>query len=213
MAGQGIERREVVRIIALASVAATFPGFRRWAFACSHEDPSIPAPRATDPFQPQFFTAEEFLLVDHLAEMIIPADRSSGAHEAGVAEFIDFMVFNGCDLSSRGSGGIQTRFRSGLKWLTVRSQQLYGHSFLECSEPQQTKLLEHLAYKNHFHDGEEEGRAFFHLMRDYTVKGYYSSRIGLEELEYPGLRTMWAEMLGCPHADDPEHLHLPPPVN
>jgi hypothetical protein len=45
------------------------------------------------------------------------------------------------------------------------------------------------------------------------VKGYYTSRIGLEELDYPGLQTVWAEMPGCPHTGDPEHLHLPPPIS
>jgi gluconate 2-dehydrogenase gamma chain len=213
MAGQGVERRDAIRMIALASMAGAFPGFRRWAFACGHENSrNQSADRPTDPYQPQFFTAEEFRMVDHLAEMIIPANRSPGAHDAGVAEFIDFMVFNGADLSSAGLGGLENRFRSGLKWMNAHSRQLYGRSFLECSEQQQTELLECLAYKNKFRRGEEEGRAFFQLMRDYTVKGYYTSRIGLEELEYPGLKTMWAEMPGCPHKDDPEHLHLPPPV-
>jgi hypothetical protein len=214
MAGQGIERREVMRMIAMASAAAAFPGFRRWAFAfrqedCQGQDKATP----TDPYQPQFFTAEEFRLVDCLAELIIPADRSPGAHAAGVAEFIDFMVFNGADLSGGGLGGVGTRFRSGLKWMNTRSQQLYGRPLLECPEQQQNELLEHLAYKSQFRSGEEDGQEFLQLMRDYTVKGYYTSRIGLEELDYPGLQTVWAEMPGCPHTGDPEHLHLPPPIS
>lgn len=76
---------------------------------------------------------------------------------------------------------------------------------------QKTELLEHLAYKARFRDGEAEGRAFFQLMRLYTIRGYYTSRVGLEELGYPGLKTMWAEMPGCPHTNDPEHLHLSQP--
>src|SRR5882724_6313957 len=92
MAGQGIERREVMRMIALASVASGFPGFRRWAFACAHDGPQGGAPTRADAFKPQFFTAGEFQLVDLLAELIIPEDDSPGAHDAGVSEFIDFMV-------------------------------------------------------------------------------------------------------------------------
>ena len=214
MPGQGIERREVMRMIAMASAAGAFPGFRRWAFAFGQRDAqSQDTTPPTDPYQPQFFTAEELRVVDHLAEMIIPADRSPGAHAAGVAEFIDFMVFNGADLSGGGSIGVATRFRSGLKWMNAHCQQLYGRPLLECSEQQQNELLEHLAYKNQFRSGEEDGREFFQLMRDYTVKGYYTSRIGLEELDYPGLQTVWAEMPACPHSNDPEHMHLPPPVD
>jgi gluconate 2-dehydrogenase gamma chain len=144
--------------------------------------------------------------------LIIPADDSPGAHDAGVAEFIDFMVSNDADLTRAGEGDIQNRFRSGLKWINARTQSLWRRSFLECTAERQTRLLKHLAYKNEFRSSEEAGQRFFQLMRDYTVKGYYTSRIGLEALGYPGLQTMWAEMPGCPHKNDPEHLHLPSSV-
>lgn len=121
MAGQGMERREAIKIIAAASMASTFPGFRRWAFACDHAELQNTGPSLTSPFQPQFFTAEEFVLVDCVAEMIIPADRNPGAHEAGVAEFIDFMVFNGADFFSEKKDPIGLRFRSGLEWINGRS--------------------------------------------------------------------------------------------
>jgi gluconate 2-dehydrogenase gamma chain len=72
--------------------------------------------------------------------------------------------------------------------------------------------LEHLAYKDRNRPREEDGRAFFKLVREYTVMGFYTSRIGLEQLGYPGLQTVYDEMPGCPHLDDPEHRHLPPPM-
>ena len=34
MAGQSIERREMLRILATASAAAGFAGFSKWAYAC-----------------------------------------------------------------------------------------------------------------------------------------------------------------------------------
>lgn len=222
MAGQGIERREVIRMLGMASVASAFPGFQRWAFACAQVKAATTGPNKA--FQPQFFTPGEFKLVDRLADMIIPTDEHPGAHEAGVAEFIDFMVFNGVNLSSGASPGaprtsrgpeydaIQDQFRSGLHGMNARMQSLHGHPFLECTESQQTELLQHLAYKTHFRGGEEPGRRFFHLIRDYTVKGYYSSHIGLEALGFPGLQTMWTALPGCPHKGDPEHLHLQPAV-
>ena len=37
--------------------------------------------------------------------------------------------------------------------------------------------------------------------------GFYTSRIGLEALDYPGLK-LYSESPGCPHPGDPEHLHL-----
>jgi hypothetical protein len=50
------------------------------------------------------------------------------------------------------------------------------------------------------------------MQRDYTVVGYYTSKIGLESLGYPGLRTAWPKMPGCAHPGDPEHTHLPTPT-
>ncbi|HTV55994.1 MAG TPA: gluconate 2-dehydrogenase subunit 3 family protein, partial [Terriglobia bacterium] len=91
MAGQSIERREVLRVLALAAAASQFPGFSRWAIACGHGDPETPRQRR-DYYTPQFFTAHEYAMVEKLSDIILPSDGSPGAADAGVSEFIDFMV-------------------------------------------------------------------------------------------------------------------------
>jgi hypothetical protein len=58
--------------------------------------------------------------------------------------------------------------------------------------------LRHLAYKDHYRPGEDEGREFFKLIREYTIMGFYTSRIGLDQLDYPGLK-FYSESPGCPH--------------
>jgi hypothetical protein len=68
-------------------------------------------------------------------------------------------------------------------------------------------LLEELAYKAKFKPGTEQGRDFFRFLRDYSVVGYYTTKIGLESLGYPGLRMIWPSMPGCTHPNDPEHTH------
>lgn len=161
-------------------------------------------------------------MVEHLAEMIIPADDSPGAKEAGVAEFIDFMVANRVPVSARREvrstedaiqmgNEAQVRFLSGLDWIDARSKSEFGHPFMECAPEQQKSLLEELAYKARFKPTTESGRDFFRFLRDYTVVGYYTTKIGLESLGYPGLRTVWPAMPGCSHPDDPEHIHLREP--
>jgi len=200
MAGQGIERREVLRYLAMGAVAARFPGFHRWAFVCNHESPATQIRPAT--YSPKFFSPAEYATIERLAEMIIPSDTSPGAREAGASEFIDFIV--GAD------PGIQYRFRYGLTWLDAHSQKLTSKAFRELSPEQQTAILEPLAYKAKFRAGEEDGREFFKLMREYTVMGFYTTEIGLKELDFPGLRR-YSEATACPHGDDREHLHLPTP--
>jgi gluconate 2-dehydrogenase gamma chain len=213
MAGQGIGRRDMIRVLGIAAAAGTFPGFQRWTFACEHAKSEDGAPaHHPSSFVPQFFSQDEFQLLDRLSDLIIPPDQYPGAHDAGVAEFIDFMVANDADLSREQQGHIQERFRFGLEWINAKSKSLYRTAFLQCSEEQQTQLLERLAYRHRFQKGEEAGQKFFYLMRDYTAKAYYTSRIGLQALGSPELQTIWAEMPGCPHLDDPKHLHLPPPI-
>ena len=224
MGGQGIERREILRYIGIAAVAASFTGFGKWAFACSHDAPSMsPIPDAS-PYEPLFFSPQQYRMVEHLAEMIIPEDDTPGARQAGVAEFIDFMVANRVQVSGtreirstadaiEAGNEAQVKFVLGLNWINARSHSEFDKDFMDCSPEQQNGILEELAYKQKFKPTTESGREFFQMMRDYTVVGYYTTKIGLESIGYPGLRQAWPKMPGCPHSDDPEHAHLPKPAN
>jgi len=201
MAGQGVQRREVLRILGTVAAVAHFPGFSKWGFACGHiGNRTFEIKPAA--YRPQFFTPSEYATVERLADLIIPGDATPGAKEAGVAEFIDFMVANTAD--------VQHRFRMGLAWLNARSEQTLGKRFLELTAEQQNALLEPLGFKDKARPGEEDGRAFFAMMRDHTVIGFYTSEIGYKELDNPALR-FYSESPECPHKDDPEHRHLPPP--
>ncbi len=223
MGGQGIERREILRYIGIASVAGTFPGFQQWAFACGQDAAhGTMAQPATKSYAPLFFSEPQYRMVERLAEMIIPADDTPGAKEAGVAEFIDFMVANRVPVSggyevrsvqdSMNQGNAaQARFVAGLNWMSAHSHAEFGKHFMECAAEQQNGLLEELAYKDKFKPTTETGREFFQMMRDYTAIGYYTTKIGLESLGYPGLRRVWPKMPGCVHLDDPEHAHLREP--
>jgi gluconate 2-dehydrogenase gamma chain len=201
MAGQGVERREVLRMLGLAAAVSECAGFSRWAFAFAAEAPERAgaAPQAPAPaYKPRFLTADEYALVSLLAALIIPADDTPGAAEAGVSEFIDTMAAHDRPL--------QPRLRRGLAWLHARSLLLHGRPFEELAQDEQVAYLERLAYAEKHRPGEEEGRRFFALIREYTVMGYYTSRAGLEALGYPGLR-MYAESPGCPDPSDPRHEH------
>jgi hypothetical protein len=198
MAGQSIERREILRILTLAAGAATFPGFSKWSFACGHINNTL-AQIKPAVYQPLFFTAPEYATIERLTDIILPTDDTPGAREVGASEFIDLMVSRDPNL--------QQDFRTGLSWLNSHSQSNSGKAFLSLSPDQQLTLLESLAYKKKFRPGEERGRNFFGLIREYTVMGFYTSEIGLKELDFPGLK-FYAESPACPHKDDPEHRHL-----
>ena len=200
MARQDLQRREILRIMGMAGVAAHFPGFTTWVFAHAHP---APGPEHIKPaqYKPLFFSEREYPLVERLTELIIPSDGTPGAREAGVAEFVDFIVAH--DRSQ------QYKLRTGLTWLNAHAERTVGTPFLVLAQEQQIALLEPLAYKAKHRPGEEDGREFFHAFRELTVMGFYSSEIGYKELDNPALHY-YAESPACPHKDDPEHKHLPP---
>jgi gluconate 2-dehydrogenase gamma chain len=208
MAGQGPSRRELLQALTLAGVASTFSGFSRWSYALgeemkphNHQDAAVKIDNAV--YTPQFFNPKEYRTVEVLVELILPAaedsahQRQPGAKEAGVAEFIDFMVYS--------DSSIQAEFRDGIAWLNNASKPV-AH-FTALSAEQQNALLERLAYKAKHRESEKAGQQFFALFRRYTVMGFYTSRIGLEALDYPGLK-MYSASPECTHHDNPEHIGL-----
>ena len=204
MANQSPDRRAVLEMLAKAAIAGQFPGFSRCVFAAEHQH-TINTPVQPRPahYQPLFFTAAEYQTLEVLTEMIIPADASPGAKDAGVSEFIDFMA-------AHGEGEIRKPMRDGLGWLDAKAKRTHGDVFIKLSPDQQTEVLKKIAYGKQAEPEDAEGQRFFRLIRRYTVMGYYTSRIGLEELDYPGLK-LYSHSPNCPHTDDPEHRHLPPP--
>ncbi len=209
MAGQapGVEE-SCCRTLTLGGLASTFSGFSRWSYALGeevdphhHQDAPVQVGHAA--YAPQFFSPNEYGTVEVLADLILPATEDSshqpkpGAKYAGVAEFIDFMVYS--------DPSLQPQFRDGLSWLDNASKPAAG--FAALSAEQQNALLERLAYKAKYRDSEKTGQRFFLLFRKYTVMGFYTSRIGLESLDYPGLK-LYSASPGCTHEGNPEHVGL-----
>src|SRR4029450_7075962 len=90
-----ISRRTALRIVTSAPVAAALV----WTPAeaqQAHEHAAVAREQAAKraaPFKPKFFTEHEYATVGVLVDLIIPRDeRSGGATEAGVPEFMDFMM-------------------------------------------------------------------------------------------------------------------------
>ncbi len=200
MANQSPDRRQILELLAGVAAISQFPGFSRWVFAAEDgtAGPATPRPAI---YQPIFFTPKEFETIDQLTEVILPRDEHPGARDAGVSEFIDFMIAHDSDL--------QFPFRTGLAWLNAFAFEKYGGDFTKLPLAQQEELLGKLAYRERQTPTEVQGQAFFKLIREYTVMGYYTSRVGLEALDYPGL-ALYSSSPECPHKDDPEHRHLPP---
>jgi gluconate 2-dehydrogenase subunit 3-like protein len=143
-------------------------------------------------YKPKFFTPHEWATIRVLADMIIPKDdRSGSATDAGVPEFMDFMMD---DQPNR-----QTAMRGGLAWIDLECEDRYEKRFVDCTEPQRAALLDDIAWPQKAKPEFAHGVAFFNSFRDLTAAGFWSSKMGVEDLQYLG-NTMVPEWKGCPDA-------------
>jgi gluconate 2-dehydrogenase gamma chain len=143
-------------------------------------------------FKPKFFTAAEWRTVRRLADLVIPRDdRSGSATDAAVPEFMDFMM--------GAYPTMQKWMRDGLAWLDTESTTRYSRRFVSCTHAQRTAILDDIAWPKRARDDVRAGVEFFNRFRDLTASGFWSSRMGVQDLRYQG-NTALAEWPGCPPA-------------
>lgn len=153
------------------------------------------AGKAGTGYAPKFFTPHELDTVRVLVDLIIPRDERSGsATEAGVPEFMDFMMMDEATPPEA-----QTAMRGGLAWLDAESQRRFGRPFTECDGPQHTALLDDIAWPARARAEMSHGVAFFNVFRDLTASGFWSSQMGVKDLQYQG-NAFVQEWTGCPDA-------------
>jgi hypothetical protein len=141
-------------------------------------------------FTPAFFTEHEYATVRTLAELVIPRDgRSGGALEAGVPEFMDFILNENPEM--------RTGIRGGLAWLDAEARVRFGRKFLDVADAGRRAILDDIAWPKRAKPEHSQGVAFFNAFRDLTASGFFSSKIGVEDLRYLGNQFVM-EWQGCP---------------
>ena len=184
-----MKRRDILKIL-LAAPAATFSWTEAEAAQAAASAQAARAATTAKPFVPKFFTATEFKLVRTLADIIIPKDERSGsASDAGVPEFMDFMMI---DQPTR-----QIAMRGGLAWLDSECQERFDKTFLDCIETERTAVLDDIAWPGKARPELSHGVAFFNSFRDLTASGFWTTRMGIDDLQYMGNRSV-ARWNGCP---------------
>ncbi|RKE46783.1 gluconate 2-dehydrogenase subunit 3 family protein [Sphingobacterium detergens] len=127
----------------------------------------------------KFFDEHEMATITVLADIIIPKDSKSGsASEAGVPDFIEFIVK---DLPDN-----KIPMRGGLRWLDLQTKRRHGNVFIKCDTKDQLALIDEIAYPELAKPEMQQGAAFFSLMRNLTSSGFYTSEIGIKDIGYAG---------------------------
>jgi len=134
-----------------------------------------------------FLNEHELETISVLCDIILPATSSAGsATDAKVPEFIDFIVK---DLPRH-----QLPLRGGLMWLDGESTKRYEKQFIALNDSQQISIVDDIAYPDPENKKPEmgPGRAFFDRMRNLTLTGYYTTKMGIDDLGYVGNRpNLW----------------------
>ena len=193
MHNESISRRDILRTLAVSAAGSVLKVIPAEAAEYVHQmvhKEKAAAPAGT--YTPKYFSASQYATLLFLCDTIIPKDeKSGGAVEAGAPEFIDLLTSENPEF--------QLKLGGGLFWLDGTCTDRYGKVFMECAPEQKKEILDLIAFrKNAKKDASlSQGVAFFSFLRNLTCDGFYTSKIGIADLQYMG-NTVVREFPGCP---------------
>jgi gluconate 2-dehydrogenase subunit 3-like protein len=212
-ANGGIDRRGALKAMAAAAAVPVLGSFEtseeHMLRAREAAEAAVLAEMQGTEYVPKFFTRHEYQTVKVLADYIIPRDAHSGsASDAGAPQYIDFVLSDqtpppGPPNPTRrfyvAPTGPQINMRGGLAWLDNECAKRFGagKSFLTSSDAQRRQILDDIAWPAKAKPELSHGVAFFTRMRDMTAAGFFSSKMGVQDLRYMG-NVPQAKWDGCP---------------
>ena len=107
----------------------------------------------------EFLSEEQARTLASLCDQIIPADDFPSASQAGAVSYIDRQLARHYQMH-------QDTYREGLDVVDAKSRQCFGRSFADAAPDQRLQATLTL---------ERDNRAFFDLLRQHTMEGYYGS--------------------------------------
>jgi len=187
-----ISRRRALALLTAGPVAAMTWTNAEAEQAHEHATQARAQAQPSAAYKRKFFTAHEYATVGLLVDLIVPRDERSGsATEAGVPEFMDFMMV---DQPRR-----QVAMRGGLALVDKLSQDRCGKRFVSATDRDRRALLDEIAYTSNPDPGLSHAIAFFSSFRDLTATGFFTSKMGVADLQYVG-NVFVNEWTGCPEA-------------
>jgi hypothetical protein len=176
-----ITRRDAVRRLALALTAAGF--IDRVAAEEVHAMASQAAAAAGGTYAPKTFTAAQFKTLERLADIIIPVENGKpGALAAACPAWIDMI--------SSENDELKASYAKGFAWLDGAAKKRGAADFVSAPATDQMALVDTIAYRRNASAETTPGIAFFALVRRMTVDAFYTSEIGIRDIDYRGNSPM-----------------------
>jgi gluconate 2-dehydrogenase gamma chain len=194
MPSNPISRRDVLRTLAMGTVGGSVLQLIPM-LAAEQVHHLVKQEKANAPsgkYQPKFFSAHQYAMLSALCDAILPPDEhSGGAVQAGAPDFIDLLTSENKDY--------QLTLGGGLMWLDTFCLDHYENLYLTCTGTQRKEVLDLIAYRKNAETdpGPSQGVEFFAFLRRLTSDAFYSSEIGIKDLQYIG-NTFVTSFPGCP---------------
>ena len=199
-------RRDLIKALAFAVVATGGVIEDVAAAQHAHEETAATAKTTGGKYQPKAMNATEYKTLERLAVIIVPADDVSGSGlDAGAPAFIDLLSSQNEQLADI--------FHGGLAWLDGEMNKRYEKSFVAATEMQQIQMInllveaerherlrvDEVAAVKRSSDNRDfanytlrpvhplaAGGHFFDWVRKMTVDAFYTSPIGMKDLNFMG---------------------------
>ena len=176
-----ISRRDALRRLGLALMATG--ALDRVAAAEVHHMTAEAQAAAAGPYTPKSFTAPEFRTLERLTDLIIPVENGApGALAAGCAAWIDMI--------SSENDELKASYAKGFGWLDETMKKRGATDFVSASAADQIALVDLIAYRRNQSPELNPGIEFFTWARRMTVDAFYTSEIGIKDIDYRGNRPM-----------------------
>jgi hypothetical protein len=176
-----ISRRDALRRLALTFTATGL--IDRVAADEVHHMASQAAAAAGGAYTAKTFTAAQYRTLERLTDLIIPVENGApGAVASGAAAWIDMI--------SSENDELKASYAKGFAWLDGAMKERGAADFISASPAQQTGLLDLIAYRRNASPELSPGIEFFTLVRRMTVDAFYTSEIGIKDIDYRGNSAM-----------------------
>jgi hypothetical protein len=149
--------------------------------------------------QPRVLSGSQFAALETLVEAIIPADdRSPGARDARVADYIDLLL-------DEADTALRQQWIDGLAAVDAEAAARFGGSLATLSADRLNQLLSEISRNEQ--QPQTTLERFFVLTKQATIAGYYTSEIGIhKDLRYKGNQVL-AQFHGCLTEDGQDCPH------